>query len=181
MWVTSRTGSVGWDLRKELVEFCLGRKRLTLGARRSQAGGFVEGIARVGGGGGRWKSQHRKMVCLSLCRKTFQLKGNKKFRAWTKKSSSVFVFRDSYVIYMSYEHPMSISQTWVSISNGWDFYVIYEHFMNIICTFHISVSWYITYFQKCSRYNFWGAGSTRPQVLRGRGRSAGLWKLRSSS
>ena len=32
----------------------------------------------------RWKSQHREMVSLSLCRKTFKLKGNKKFRTWTK-------------------------------------------------------------------------------------------------
>ena len=63
---------------------------------------------------GRWKSQHRKMVSLS-CLKTFKLKGNKKFRTWTKMSSSVFVFRDSYVIYI-----------WV---------------LNILCTFHISVSW----------------------------------------
>ena len=35
---------------------------------------------------GRWKSQHRKIVYLSLCWKTFQLKGNKEFRTWTKKS-----------------------------------------------------------------------------------------------
>ena len=35
---------------------------------------------------GIWKSQHRKMVSLSLCGKTFKLKGNKKFRTWTKKS-----------------------------------------------------------------------------------------------
>ena len=35
---------------------------------------------------GRWKSQHRKMVSFSLCRKTFNLKGNKKFRTWTKMS-----------------------------------------------------------------------------------------------
>ena len=35
--------------------------------------------------GSRWKSQHRKMVSLSR-RKTFKLKGNKKFRTWTKKS-----------------------------------------------------------------------------------------------
>ena len=35
---------------------------------------------------GRWKSRDRKMVSLSLCRKTFKLKGNKKFRTRTKKS-----------------------------------------------------------------------------------------------
>ena len=28
---------------------------------------------------GRWKSQHRKIVSLSLCRKIFKLKGNKSF------------------------------------------------------------------------------------------------------
>ena len=39
-----------------------------------------------GWGGGRWKSQYTKMVSLSLFRKTFKLKDNKKFRTWTKKS-----------------------------------------------------------------------------------------------
>ena len=35
----------------------------------------------IGGGVGRWKSRHRKIVPLSsLYRKTFKLKGNKKFR-----------------------------------------------------------------------------------------------------
>ena len=53
--------------------------------------GLVAGVTRDVGGGGRWKSLHRKMVSLSLCRKTFKLKGNKKFRTWTKKSSSVFL------------------------------------------------------------------------------------------
>ena len=64
---------------------------------------------------GRWKSQ----VYLSLCQKTFKLKDNKKFRTWTKKSYVFFVFQDSYVIY--------------------------EHFMNIICTFHIFMYGYVTY------------------------------------
>ena len=50
--------------------------------------------------GSRWKSQHRKMVSLSLCRKTFQLKVYKTFRTWTKKSLVVLGFRDSYVIYI---------------------------------------------------------------------------------
>ena len=44
------------------------------------------------------------MVSLSLCQKTFKLKGNKKFRTWTKKSKVFFVFRNSYVIYVRYEH-----------------------------------------------------------------------------
>ena len=78
--------------------------------------------------GGRWKSQHRKMVSLSLCRKTFKLKGNKKFRTWTKKSLSVFVFRDSYVNY--------ICALWIL----WTFCVPVW-----ICLFHIFMYGYVTY------------------------------------
>ena len=59
----------------------------------------------------------RSGVSLSLCRKTFKLKGNIKFRTWTKKSQVFFVFRDSYVIYI-----------WV---------------MNILCTFHIFMYGYV--------------------------------------
>ena len=51
------------------------------------------------GGGGRWKSQNRK-ICASpsLCRKTFKLKGNKKARTWTKKSLRVFRISRPYVL-----------------------------------------------------------------------------------
>ena len=58
--MTSRTGSVGWDLRKVCVlSFSVRRRRLTFGARRGLAVGAARG---GGGGGGRWKSQHRKIV-----------------------------------------------------------------------------------------------------------------------
>ena len=65
--------SVSWVLRSEEEGW--------LSLARS---GFVAGTTRVGRGSG--KSQHLS----SVCRKTFKLKGNKKFRTWTKKSSSVF-------------------------------------------------------------------------------------------
>ena len=62
----------------------------------SEEDGWLSGFAEIrpvvcgrvpGVVGGRWKSQHRKnCVSLSLCRITFKLKGNKKFRTWTKKS-----------------------------------------------------------------------------------------------
>ena len=64
------------------------------------------------------KPELKECVSLSLCRRTFKLKGNKKFRTWTKKSSVFFVFRDSYVLCI--------------------------YVMNILCTFHISVSGYGT-------------------------------------
>ena len=64
--------------------------------------------------GRRWECQYRKIVSLSLCRKTFKLKGNKKFRTWTKKSEVFFVFRDSHVLRI--------------------------YVTNILCTFRISVS-----------------------------------------
>ena len=125
MWMTSCTGSVrggflgfwrksvSWVLGPEEDSWLLG-----------QARGLVAGAPRVCVGVGRWKSQHRKMISLSLCRKTFKLKGNKKFRTWTKKSWVFFVFRDSYVLCI--------------------------YVMNILCTFHISV--YLCYI--CLLYIF---------------------------
>ena len=59
--------------------------------------------------GRRWKSQHRNMVPLSLCRKTFKLKGNKKFRTWTKKSSIFRVSGFLCSMYICYEHSMYVS------------------------------------------------------------------------
>ena len=53
-------------------------------------------------GGQMKKPEYKECVSLSLCRRTFKLKGNKKFRTWTKKSWVFFVFLDPmfYVIYI---------------------------------------------------------------------------------
>ena len=51
-------------------------------------------------GWGRWKSQNRKIVPLSLCRRTFKLKGNKKVRTWSKKSLRAFRISRSYVLWI---------------------------------------------------------------------------------
>ena len=60
--MTSRTGSVGWDLRKSSdLSSCLGGRSLTFGARRGQTSSLRRGPHVVGG---RWKSQHRKIVPL---------------------------------------------------------------------------------------------------------------------
>ena len=46
------------------------------------------------------KPEQKECVSLSLCRRTFKLKGYKKFRIWTEKSKVFFVFRDSYVLWI---------------------------------------------------------------------------------
>ena len=94
------------------VESCLGRRRLTFTCSPKPDQRPCVGCA-LGLG-----QMEKSGVSLSLCRKTFKLKGNKKFRTWTKKSWVFFVFRDSYVLRI--------------------------YVMNILCTFHISVSGYGT-------------------------------------
>ena len=66
--------------------------------------------------GGQMKEPELKeWLSLSLCRRTFKLKVNKKFRTWSKKSLVFFVFRDSYVLCI--------------------------YVMNILCTFRVVISW----------------------------------------
>ena len=113
MWMTSCTGSarrILGDLKKSVswVESCLGRRRLTFAcSRRPWTGVVRDGV----GWGVRWKSQNRKNVSLSLCRRTFKLKGNKKFSTWTKKSYVFFVFRDSYVLCIYVTNIMNVLRT----------------------------------------------------------------------
>ena len=77
----------------ETVDFCLFAETFVAGATRD-------------GGGGRWKSQKRMIVPLSLCRRTFKLKGNKKVRTWTSHYV-FFKFRDP--MYICNERPMYIT------------------------------------------------------------------------
>ena len=55
------------DLRKVCeLSFCLRRRRLTFGAHRGLAAGAARGVCVcVRETGGRWKSQHRKIVFIS--------------------------------------------------------------------------------------------------------------------
>ena len=78
--VTHRKRGLRFE-KSNLVEFCRRKKKVDFRL-------LTEALWRVLRvlGGGRWKSQHRKIVPLSLCRKAFKLKDNKKFRTWTKKS-----------------------------------------------------------------------------------------------
>ena len=102
--------------RSQLVEFCLGRRRLTLRARRSQADGLAAGVAHDGGADG--KVSIEKCYLSPYVEKPFNSKVIKSFVPELKSRKCFFVFRDSYVIY--------------------------EHFMNIICTFHIFMYDYVT-------------------------------------
>ena len=106
MWMTSCTGSVRGGFRgiwKKSVSW-VEKKRVTFASSQWSCGGCHTCC------GGRWKSQHRKIVPLSLCRKTFKLKDNKKFPTWTKKSSSVFrVSGFLCSMYICYENSMYVS------------------------------------------------------------------------
>ena len=76
----------------------------------------MAGVARVGEGDGKASIER---LCLSLYVETFNSKVIKGFVPEQRSRYVFLVFRDSYVLYLyGYEHHMSISQTWVSISNG---------------------------------------------------------------
>ena len=97
--VSSRTGSV-WRM------LGISKKVSRVEARhqtRWLAFGLVEArricaLWAPHGWGGRWKSQNWKIVPLSLCRRTFKLKGNKRFVLELRSCYVFFEFRDSYVL-----------------------------------------------------------------------------------
>ena len=100
--------------KSQWVEFCLGRRRLTFVSSPRPCVGCVRGLGQM----------EKSGVSLSLCRRTFKLKGNKKFRTWSRKCFSCFgipIFDVIYVIYI-----------WTS----WTFCVPVW-----ICLFHIFISW----------------------------------------
>ena len=149
--MTSRTGSarriwgdfekVSWD------ETCLGGRRLVSLARGDLCGGChmcKEGTdekARI----------ERLCLSLSLCRKTFKLKGNKKFRTWTKKS--LRVFRISRFLCSIFMDIRCTSHTWPyhgygTVDMAWNTTLketiiryIYYYYL-LIKVFHISFSWW---------------------------------------
>ena len=83
-------------------------------------------------GGCRWKSQNRKNVFLSLCRRTFKLKGYKKVSFLNKEIISVFrVSRFLCSMYICYEHSMYVSHIRI-----WQWYIY------ILVWFRL-VLWYI--------------------------------------
>ena len=99
--MTSCTGSVHggfggiWKKSVSWIESCLGRRQLTFACSPWPCVGCALVLGQM----------EKSGVSLSLCWRIFKLKGNKKFRTWTKKSSSVFrvsVFLCS--MYICYEH-----------------------------------------------------------------------------
>ena len=97
-----------WEILKKSVswvEDCFRRRRLTFAcSRRPWAG-----VARDERGGDEKARIKRLCLSLSLCWRTFKLKGNKKFRTWTEKSLRVFrISRFLCSMFYLYGHPMYI-------------------------------------------------------------------------
>ena len=110
MWVTSRTGNVGWDLRKvSELSFSVWGRRLTFGIRRDQTSSLWW-VSRVVVVGCWWKSQRRKIVYHSPhVEKPFN---SKVIKSFVPELRSRKVFRVSgflCYLYMSYEHSIYIS------------------------------------------------------------------------
>ena len=127
MWMTSCTGSAqrwfGGFWKSRLVELLARKKKVDfrlLADARSVALWRVPHVL----GGGRWKSNHWKIVHLSsLCRNLWQSEVIKGFVPELRSRYVFFVFRDSYVLCI--------------------------YVMNILCTFHVSVSGYGTFIFLC--------------------------------
>ena len=119
MRVTSRTGSArrSWGILKKAVEFCLGRRRLDF-ACSPKPGQWPCGRCHTvffWGGGADGKVIIERL-CISLPYvETFNSKVIKGFVPELRSRYMFFVFRNSYVLFI--------------------------YVMNILYTFHISVSW----------------------------------------
>ena len=80
--VTHRKRGLRFE-KSQLVEFCRREKRVDF---RLLAEALRQVSHLMGAGADGKVVIERLCLSLSLCRKTFKLKGNKKFRTWTKKS-----------------------------------------------------------------------------------------------
>ena len=97
--------SVSWD------ETCLGERRLVFACSQRP----LWWVPHVLGGADEKTRIERLCLSLSLCWKTFKLKGNKKLRTWTEKLLRVFrILRFLCSVLYIYEHYMSISHMAVS-------------------------------------------------------------------
>ena len=106
--MTSRTGSAWriWGILKKSVELRTRHRTRRVDFRGSQR---PDEFARYETGD-KWKSHHRKIVHLSSLWRNLLLKGNKRFRTWTKKWLRVFrVSRFLCSMYICYEHSMYVS------------------------------------------------------------------------
>ena len=144
VWVTSRTRrarrilgdfeKVSWD------ETCHGGRRLAFVYPRREALGWC----RTRWGADEKARIERLCLSLSLCRRTFKLKGNKKV-SYLNKEVVFFVFRYPmfYVIYI-YEHYMSIAhihiELWYNIINPLYFYQFNLVYINNVKRIYVLLS-----------------------------------------
>ena len=120
--MTSCTGSARggfWGFWKKAVELRTRHRTRRVDFRGSQRPDeFVRYGRRM-----RWGADGKVIIerlCLSpYVKKPFKLKGNKKFRTWTKKSSSLFrVSGFLCSMYICYEHSMYVSRIHVWLCNS---------------------------------------------------------------
>ena len=115
------------------------RRRLTFGARRDQTSSLRRGAARVGGGG-RWKSQHRKIVYHSpYVEKPFNSKVIKSFVPELRSCKCFWVSGFLCYLYMSYEHSMYISHIRImGMLKNDDRNALFSHWLDRKHTFNFS-------------------------------------------
>ena len=108
------------EFEKKLVELRTGHRTRRVDFRLLAE---VLGRCRTRWGGGVMKKpEYKECVSLSLCRRSFKLKGNKKFRTWTEKTLRVFRISRMLYIYIYiyiyiYKHYMSISHIRIWLCN----------------------------------------------------------------
>ena len=150
--MTSRTGSAQRILgfwKSQLVELspATGEDGWLSLPRRSQAS-RLWGRCRTRWGGQMKKSEEKECVSLSLCWRTFKLKGNKKFRTWPelRRYYVFFVFRDSYVLCIYVMNIMNVLRTRINLSipciRIWLWYIGTNDFaVNLITRFLLGVKY----------------------------------------
>ena len=118
--VTHRKRELKFE-KSQLVEFLPGKKKVDFRLLAEA----LQQVLHVMGEGGRWKSRHRKIVPpFSLCRKTFKLKGNKKFRTWIRSRKwfscfgiPMFYIYELWIFYVHFTHTCIMGMLQLQESN----------------------------------------------------------------
>ena len=176
--MTSCTGSVRggfrgiWKKSVSWVESCGPKEEGWLSlARRSQASGLVAGATSVGWvGGGRWKSQHRKIVPLLLMsKKPLNSKVIKTFVPELRIRQVFFVFLDSYVLCIYVMNILCAFHTYPYLamvqSPWWHYMGCFRTQIRIPCQILVHLRLLLRRNEKCLKNLFWRHGNHFEGVL----------------